>query len=140
MVDENTAEVSTYKGEPATDTEISECVTALTASYPTMKAEFFGVLASRLKAECWPAKRIQDAITHVIDTCKYPTFTIADIMSFDRPMKLYTYGGYCWLIDKGMAQDEDGCGEKSDFGNMKIGEKVFFYLKKDLPVGAQKRT
>lgn len=132
-VDENTCEVTTYKGQPANETEISDAVSTLKMCYPAMKAETMSILCSRWRDERWTAQRITDAIKNLVDTCRYPTFQIADIMSFDRPMKLYTYGGYCWLIAEGRATDVDGCGEKSDFGKMKIGEKTFFYLKKDLP-------
>lgn len=132
-IDENTCEVTTYRGTPATDKQIRDAVSMLNISYPAMKEETFGILCSRWREEGWTAQRIIDAITHLIDTCRYPTFQIADIMSFDRPMKLYTYGGYCWLIAQGRASDADGCGEKSDFGKLKANNKIFFYLKKDVP-------
>ncbi|MBO7617329.1 MAG: hypothetical protein J6T22_09445 [Bacteroidales bacterium] len=136
-VDENTCEVTTYKGEPATDRDMKDAVAMLAISYPQVKTELYGVLCARWKDEGWTAERIKDAISNLIDTCKYPTFSIGQIMSYDRPMKLYTHGGYMWLINNGLAQDADACGDKSDFGKLYIDkgkptQKVFFYLKKDV--------
>lgn len=136
-IDENTYEVTTYKDAPATTKDMAAAVAKLTMSYPQVKEEFYGVLCSRWKEERWSAQRIKDAIENLIDTCKYPTFSIGQIMSYDRPMKLYTHGGYMWLINNGLAQDKDACGELSDFGKLYVDrgkptQKVFFYLKKDV--------
>ena len=35
--------------------------------------------------------RFVNAINHVIDTCKYPTPTIADFIGYDKQIKLYSY-------------------------------------------------
>lgn len=137
-VDEKTCEVTTYRDAPATAKEMAAAVAKLTMSYPQVTEQFYGVLCSRWKEERWSAQRIKDAIENLIDTCKYPTFSIGQIMSYDRPVKLYTHGGYMWLISNGLAQDRDACGELSDFGKFYVNkgiqgkQKVFFYLKKDV--------
>ncbi|MEN6569024.1 MAG: hypothetical protein ABFC18_03325 [Rikenellaceae bacterium] len=38
---------------------------------------------------------------HVICTCQYPQPTIANFISFDRRVKVYTYSEYCKLCDEG---------------------------------------
>lgn len=127
-------EVSTYNGEPATDSEISTEIDRLRRNYTQMKPDFFAVLANELMMDKWPISRIKDAVNHVMRTKPGGFLSIADIFSYDKPMKLYNYSGYCWLISSNRAKDEDACGEKSDFGKITIEGKVFWYLKKDLPI------
>lgn len=133
QVNEYRFEVSLYKGQPATDAEMSEEIGRLRRNYTQMKPEFFAELANELVADRWPIKRIKDAVNHVMRTKPGGFLSIADIFAYDKPMKLYNYSGYCWLINNNRATDKDGCGEKSDFGKITIDGKVFWYLKKDLP-------
>lgn len=125
-------EVTTYKGEPATDSEIRMQIERLRRNYTQMKPDFFAVLANELMSEQWTAERIKDAVTHILRTKTGGWLTVADIFSYDRPFKLYTHSGYQWLINNNRAKDVDGCGEKSDFGIWREGGMVFFCLKKDL--------
>lgn len=139
QVTENRYEVTTYKGEPATDKQISEQIERLRKNYTQMRPDFFAMLVGELTKDRWPAQRISDAVTSVLRNKQGGFLSVADIFSYDKPMKLYNYSGYCWLINNQRAQDCDGCGEKSDFGKLKVGEKIFFYLKRDLPQNAQKQ-
>lgn len=138
QVSEQKCEVTTYKGEPATDSEIQVQIDKLRRNYTQMKSDFFAVLINELTKDKWTAARITDAVSHVIRTKTGGFISIADIMSYDRPMKLYSHSGYCWLIDNHRATDADGCGEKSDFGIIYVNkgtpqQKCFWYLKKDVP-------
>lgn len=134
QVDENKCEVSLYKGNPANDAQIGEEIGRLRRNYTQMKPDFFAELANELMADKWPAERIKDAVNHVIRTKPGGFISIADIFTFDKPMKLYTHKGYQWLVNNQRATDVDSCGPKSDFGKITIEGKVFFYLKKDLPI------
>ena len=125
-------EVTRYKGKPATAAELSVQIDRLRRNYTQMKPDFFAVLANELATDEWPIERIKDAVTHVLRTKTGGFIGIADIFSYDKPMKLYNHSGYCWLINNHQATDEDGCGPKSDFGKINIDGKVFWYLKKDL--------
>lgn len=133
QVDENKCEVSLYKGNPATESEVAIQIDRLRRNYTQMKPDFFASLANELAADEWPAERIKDAVTHVLRVKPGGFISIADIFNFDKPMKLYTHKGYQWLINNQRATDADSCGPKSDFGKITIDGKVFFYLKKDLP-------
>ena len=133
QVSEHRCEVTLYKGKPASDAQISEEIGRLRRNYTQMKPDFFAQLANELMAERWPAERIKDAVNHVIRTKPGGFLSIADVYSYDKPMRLYNYSGYCWLIHNNRATDVDSCGEKSDFGKITIDGKVFWYLKKDLP-------
>lgn len=125
--------VTTYKGKPATIAEVSEQIDRLRRNYTQMKPDFFAVLANELAADEWPVERIKDAVTHTLRTKTGGFISIADIFSYDKPMKLYNHSGYQWLIGNHRAIDKDSCGPMSDFGKITIDDKVFFYLKKDLP-------
>lgn len=125
-------EVTLYKESPATASEVAIQIDRLRRNYTQMKPDFFAALANELAADAWPADRIKDAVTHVLRTKPGGFIAIADIFSFDKPMKLYNYSGYVWLITTNRAKDDPNP-EKSDFGTIKIEGKVFFYLKKDIP-------
>lgn len=125
-------EVSLYKGNPATASEVAIQIDRLRRNYTQMKPDFFAALANELAADEWPIDRIKDAVTHVLRSKNGGFIAIADIFNYDKPMKLYNHSGYMWLIDTHRAKDNPNP-EKSDFGTVKIDGKVFFYLKKDLP-------
>lgn len=132
QVSEMKFEVTTYKGQPATASELSEQIDRLRRNYTMMKADFFAVLTNELIDDGWPAERIRDAVTHVLRTKNGGFLSIADVFSYDKPMKLYNHAGYQWLVTSGRAKD-NADKSKSDFGTITIDGKIFFYLKKDLP-------
>lgn len=138
QVSEYQCEVTLYKGNPATNIEIAEQMERLRKNFTQRGDDFYAMLIGELISDRWTAERIKDAVTHVLMTKTGGFISIADIFSFDRPMKLYNYSGYVWLITNHLAQDKDSCGEKSDFGRIKIDGKVFYYLKKDLPINTAK--
>ena len=131
-VNDMSFEVTTYKGKPATKQDIANETAQLLVVYPKMTDAFMAILMQEIVEDKWPIERVRDAVKSLKRKQLFPTFTIADFMSFDKPMRLYNHAGYCWLIGRGY-QDADSCGEKSDFGKITIDNKVFFYLKKDLP-------
>lgn len=132
QVDDMKFEVTLYKGNPATAKEVAIQIDRLRRNYTQMRPDFFAALANELVADEWPAERIKDAVTHVLRTKNGGFISIADIFSFDKPMKLYNHSGYVWLITSNRAKDNANP-EKSDFGKIQIGGMMFFYLKKDLP-------
>ena len=48
------------------------------------------MLINRLEANGFTDQRLMDAVTHVIDKCVYPKPTIAQFISYDREIKLYS--------------------------------------------------
>ena len=85
-----TNEISIYKGELHPEC-IFENVGRIKKSFPTLPIDFFDVFDDRLKANGFTDERLNDAVAHVIDTCIYPTPTIAQFISFDKTIKLYSY-------------------------------------------------
>jgi len=86
---ENSFEISIYK-----DKLTSECVAANTVklkqSFPALNTGFYDIFYKRLSANNYTDKRLNDAIGHVIDNCVYPTPTIAQFISFDKRIKLFS--------------------------------------------------
>lgn len=125
QIDEETFSVTTYKGEPASADEVKTEIRRLSNAFPQMSVPVFATIIEMLVSEGWTKERIQDAVKKVIMTNKYPTFTPATLLEFDKPKKLYNYRGYCNLISQQKAVHED-------FDSIKIDGKVFWYLKNEL--------
>jgi len=66
-------------------------VKSIQRAFPALPPGFYDIFSDRLKANGFCDERIKDAVSHVIDTCPYPTPTIANFISFDKKIKLYTY-------------------------------------------------
>lgn len=66
-------------------------ITKIKAAFPALPDAFFDILASRIIDNDFCNERLTDAVNHVIDTCQYPTPTVADFVSFDRKIKVFNY-------------------------------------------------
>jgi len=83
-------EISIYKGH-LTDSNIVIELAKAKIAFPVLPVDFFTLLSDRLKANHFTDERLHDAIAHVIDTCPYPTPTIANFISFDKKFKVFTF-------------------------------------------------
>jgi hypothetical protein len=63
----------------------------LESCFPTLDTEYWDILQNRANANGFTDKRLMDAINHTIDTCKYPKPSIADIIGYNKSIKLYSY-------------------------------------------------
>lgn len=59
--------------------------------FPALSKEFYDIFQERLKDKGFTDNKLNDAVNHVIDTCIYPTPTIAQFLSYDKNIKLYSY-------------------------------------------------
>jgi hypothetical protein len=82
--------MSIYAGTLNTESVISNVV-KLKRAFPSLPAGFYDVFSDRLKANDFNDDRLKDAVDHVIDTCVYPTPTIAQFISFDQKIEINTY-------------------------------------------------
>lgn len=82
--------MSVYKGDLTTQFVI-ESSAKLMKSFPALPKEFFEIFGDRIKDNEFNDSRLNDAVNYVIDNCVYPTPTIAQFISFDRNVKLYSY-------------------------------------------------
>lgn len=96
---ENNYELSVYEGE-LTKPVIVEMTVKIRQSFPALPVGFFDILSDRLIANNFTDQRLKDSVQHVIDNCIYPTPTIAQFISFDRRIKLYTYNQVLKMNDE----------------------------------------
>ena len=76
-----------------------------------------------MRANQFSDQRMIDSIGYVIDNCLYPTPTIANLISYDRRVKLYTYQEVCEYVDRG--------GQMEDFIKREIRGTVYRILKSE---------
>lgn len=86
----DSCEISIYSGE-LTKECLAANVTSLKNAFPALNPAFYDVFMDRIKDNHFSNNRLTDAVQYVIDNCVYPQPTIAQFVSFDRKIKLYTY-------------------------------------------------
>ena len=65
-----------------------------------MPAGFYDVFAERIIENDFNDERLAAAIKYVIDNCVYPKPTIAQFISFDKRITLYTYDQILKMINE----------------------------------------
>jgi len=85
-----TNEVSIYKGE-LTQLGVLDNVNRIKKSFPVLPIDFYDMFCDRIRDNSFNDDRLRDAVNHVIDTCVYPTPTIAQFISFDKKYRVYSY-------------------------------------------------
>ena len=89
-ISEITNDISLYKGDLTGQCWVSN-IGMMKKAFPALPPDFYDILALRVKAHGFSDNRLTDAVLHIIDTCPYPTPTIANIVSWDRTFKVFTY-------------------------------------------------
>lgn len=84
-------EISVYSGETAGRDIIKSETKKLIAAFPEVTSDFIILLGDRLSENQFTAQRVRDAINHIVDTNPYKRPSIAEIISFDRKVKLFKY-------------------------------------------------
>lgn len=83
-------ELSEYiPGQASTET-IIWMLKKLKACFPETSKEALETLVEMLKDEQWSDIRIRDAVKEAIKTHKYPRITPANILDYDKRIRLYT--------------------------------------------------
>lgn len=104
--DSGELQMSVYSGELTAENLITQSLKVLTA-FPSLPNSFIDILLERVKAKGFSDQRLNDSINYVIDNCQYPTPTLANFLSFDKRVKVYTYNDLCGLASSGQASFED---------------------------------
>lgn len=119
--------LSMYDDKKADATAIASLTLKLSAAYPTAYENpmFASVLTDAIIRNGMTEKQLEDAVNHLIDTCPYKTFSIADIVSYDKRVPLMDYGEYCRRTTEGVNRGED-------FETVKIDGKCYWALKSDI--------
>ena len=97
--------VSAYKDNSTTQGLING-ITRIKKAFPSLPIEFYEILKERIQSKGFTDKRFADAVNSVIDTCVYPTPTIAQFISWDKRIPMFTYEQICKKFD------ESGLGAK----------------------------
>jgi len=84
-------EISVFTGETATSEETKSEIRKLAAAFPDITNDFIILLAERITENKFTKERVRQAVNHVIDTNPYKRPSIADIISFDKKIKLLTW-------------------------------------------------
>ena len=74
--------------------------------------------------EGFTAKRLEDAVNHVITNFQFKELNISDIVRFDRRVKLHTYNEVCNSLERGYIF--------GDYENKDVNGKIYWVLKTDL--------
>ena len=99
--DLKTDSVSVYRGDLVTDKTAATGMLMLTQAFPSLGKGWFTILREMIKDDGFTESRFTDAVKHVIRTCVYPTPTVANILSWDKRVKIYTYHDICDRVTGG---------------------------------------
>lgn len=116
-------ELSVYRGE-LTQKELARNAAKVKAAFPALPPEFFQILIERFKAKGFCDTRLVDAVNNVIDNCQYPTPTLANFLSYDKNVKLYTYQQFISLVTEHKASFET-------YTKVKCGGIILYVSKAD---------
>ena len=85
-------EISLYEGGAMPDNQfVEQEMKRLRAAFKQLDAQYFVVLMERIKSKSMTCDQLHDAISKVIDTCIYPVPGMAEILSHDRKVPLYSH-------------------------------------------------
>ena len=117
-------EVSLYTDRGIDVLDAEKAITRLTIALPRMSPEFFVLLSEFIIKHNFTAKRLEDAVNHVISNFQYKELNISDIVRFDRRLKIYTITEVNDLI-------ADKKATYNDFEATFIEEKKYYIRKTD---------
>ena len=82
--------LSVYCGQLTLRTVLEQNI-EIAKSFPQLPAVFYEVLNRRLAEKGFTDQRLKDAVNHVIDTCQYPVPTVANFISYDKEVQIFTH-------------------------------------------------
>ncbi len=89
-VQQESKEVSIYTGE-LTPKCIAVEMKKLGVAFPDLDPEFLNVLTERVVENGFTNERLQDAVGELIDTFQYKRPSVANIINYDKRMRLYSH-------------------------------------------------
>ena len=111
-------EITIYQGEPASALVLAQETAKIHVLFPKLDKLFVPLLIERLSVNNFTEKRVKDAISYLIDNFKYQNPSIADIVSFDKKIKIYSHNDVVQLVTENKA-------DFSDFYKHWIGETLY---------------
>ena len=122
---DNELYTSLYRDPEPTKQDLLIANQRLLAAFPRMTKEFFVLLSEFVQSEKFTRQRLMDAVNHVIANFQYKELNVADVIGFDRRVKLYDRNEMCYYIQKNSASTDH-------FQRVVINEQVFWVLKTDV--------
>jgi hypothetical protein len=116
--------ISTYTDRLATKEEIAVGMAKLCSAFPKMESGFWSILAERIVANNFTQERIKQSVEYVLDNFQYKELNIADVIKFDKRVKLYTGNEFMNAQSKGIPP--------SEFEKREMEGKIYWVLKEDL--------
>lgn len=99
--------ISLYSDNIVSDQTIITGIAKLKVAFPKMSDDFFNLLVEMIIEEQMTEKQLIDSVKHVLKNFQYKELTIANILSYDKKVKLYTYNEVCELVTQGKAEMRD---------------------------------
>ena len=99
--------LSLYQDTYATPDNIASAIKRLRGAFPKMGGEFFDILYERIDKNKFTKQRLEDAVNNVLDNFRYKELNVADIVSYDKRVRLYTYTQICDEIANYRATTDD---------------------------------
>lgn len=90
-VEQQKNEVSIYGQGKVTANCLAHNIVKLKRAFPKLGEGWYLMLEEMIDEENFTDRRFDDAVKNLIKTCLYPEPTIANVLSFDRLSKLWTY-------------------------------------------------
>ena len=117
--------LSLYSDTCATPDNIAKAIRRLRSAFPKMGNEFFDILYERLVKNGFTGQRLEDAVNQVIDNFQYRELNVADVVSFDKRAKLFSYNQMCNEISNGQAVMDE-------FQRLEVDGRSYWARKVDL--------
>ena len=97
-VQQESKEVSIYTGELTPKCIAVEMKKLGGVAFPDLDPEFLNVLTERVVENGFTNERLQDAVGELIDTFQYKRPSVANIINYDKRMRLYSHseGSPCY--------------------------------------------
>ena len=117
--------LSLYQDTYATPDNIASAIKRLRGAFPKMGGEFFDILYERIDKNKFTKQRLEDAVNNVLDNFQYKELNVADIISYDKRAKLFSYNQMCNEIANGQAVMDE-------FQRLEVDGRSYWARKVDL--------
>lgn len=101
------SEITIYQGETASPLVLAQETAKIRVLFPKVDELYTAILIERLIVNGFTEKRVKDAIAYLIDNFKYQVPSVADIISFDKKIKLYSYNEVAEMVTENKATFND---------------------------------
>lgn len=125
--DNGSMSISLYNDQPADEAAWAVQALRITSVFPEVgsNAAFMNELSKAVARKRMTAKQLEDAIDNLVDNCKYPRFSISEVVSYDKKVRLYSHAECCEICSHGVSWNDT-------FDTVKVDGKVFWVKKVDV--------